>query len=127
MNDWKKLCVGPEATLGEAIRQIDRWAQQVAMVVDGEDRLLGIVTDGDARRALLRGLGMDAPVSEVMGATPRTAKVGASREAQVAEMQRASIRHAGSIGKYSIPANCRRRIAAPSHTRSAFCAPRSSA
>lgn len=92
MTDWRSVAIAPEATLGDAIRRIDESAQQMAMVVDADDRLLGMVTDGDVRRALLRGLGMDAPVAEVMNAHPRSLPIGASRAAQIAEMQRASIR-----------------------------------
>ncbi len=92
MTDWRTVAVTPDATLGDAIRRIDESAQQMAVVVDREDKLVGMVTDGDVRRALLRGLHMDAPVVQVMNAQPRSLPIGASRAAQIAEMQQASIR-----------------------------------
>jgi NDP-sugar pyrophosphorylase family protein len=42
----------------------------MALVVDKDRRLLGTLSDGDARRALLRGLTLDTPVSEAMHTTP---------------------------------------------------------
>lgn len=92
MTNWRTVSIEPDATLGDAIRRIDESAQQMAMVVDCDDHLLGVVTDGDVRRGLLRGLGMDAPVTQVMNVNPRTLPVGSSQAAQIGEMQRASIR-----------------------------------
>ncbi len=44
----------------------------MAMVVDGQGKLLGCVTDGDIRRAILGGVSLDSPVSMIMNASPRT-------------------------------------------------------
>ena len=43
---------------------------RIAIVVDEERRLLGTLTDGDVRRALLRHQPLDIAVSQVMCATP---------------------------------------------------------
>ena len=45
-------CVGGEATLDEALLEISRKRLGVTAVVDGENRLLGLYTDGDLRRTL---------------------------------------------------------------------------
>ncbi len=42
----------------------------MVLVVDDDDRLLGIMTDGDIRRGLLRGTGLDDPVASVMVSDP---------------------------------------------------------
>ncbi|MDO8982380.1 nucleotidyltransferase family protein [Cypionkella sp.] len=60
------LSVGTAASIHEAMAAIDRGARQIALVTDADDRLVGTVTDGDIRRALLRGVALDAPVTEVM-------------------------------------------------------------
>ncbi len=93
MSDWHSVSIPPSSTLGDAIRKIDASAQQVALVIDSERRLIGVITDGDVRRALLRGLGMDAPVAQVLSRNPITLPIGSPRDAQVAEMTRRSIRH----------------------------------
>lgn len=57
--------VGSEVTLLDTMRSIDRSGLEVALVCDHDRRLLAVVTDGDLRRGLLRGLELDAPVSTV--------------------------------------------------------------
>ena len=54
--------VPPAATLREAMACIDRNVKGIALVVDDRRRLLGTVTDGDIRRALLKGAALDSPV-----------------------------------------------------------------
>ncbi|MEO1987389.1 MAG: nucleotidyltransferase family protein [Martelella sp.] len=60
------MTISEAATVREAMETIDRGARQIAVVVDADGRLLATVTDGDIRRGLLRGVGLDAPVTEVM-------------------------------------------------------------
>jgi arabinose-5-phosphate isomerase len=65
--------VAPGATLGEAILEMSRRSFGVTGVVDGEGRLVGVLTDGDLRRAFQRGLGTAGPVAEAMTRGPLTA------------------------------------------------------
>jgi dTDP-glucose pyrophosphorylase len=70
MKNWQKTLISPSLTLREALQTINDVGCQMALVVDGERRLLGTLSDGDARRALLRGVTLDTPVSEAMHTTP---------------------------------------------------------
>jgi len=45
---------------------IEKNAQGVALVVDDERRLIGVVTDGDIRRAILASLDLDMPVQDLL-------------------------------------------------------------
>lgn len=72
MKNWQSILVSPGASLEKAIEVLDREALRLVMVVDEDRRLLGTLTDGDVRRALLRHLSLDTPVDEVMHANPRT-------------------------------------------------------
>jgi dTDP-glucose pyrophosphorylase len=54
------------ASLRDAMRTLETNAAAIALVVDGERRLLGTVTDGDIRRALLRGATLESGVREFM-------------------------------------------------------------
>ena len=45
---------------------IDRSARGIALVLDGRQHLLGTVTDGDIRRAILAGLDLDLSISELL-------------------------------------------------------------
>lgn len=60
------FCVGPTAPMRDVLQVIDRNGEGVALVVDGERRLLGIVTDGDIRRATLSGQDFSRSVAEFL-------------------------------------------------------------
>ncbi len=65
----KKFVVADTATIRDAMRAIDANWHEVVVVQDANQRVLGVITDGDVRRGLLRGLSMDAPANEVMTKT----------------------------------------------------------
>ncbi len=72
------LTIPPDVTIRAALEVIDRSKRQIALVVDGEGRLIASLTDGDVRRGLLRGVALDSTVSEVMNPTPTTVTEGAT-------------------------------------------------
>lgn len=88
-----EVLVREGATLRDALEAMTRSSRQVALVVDRDRRLLGLVTDGDVRRALLRGVALAAKVEEVMNRTPVVAPVGLARGEALALMQSRSVRH----------------------------------
>ncbi len=61
-----QFLISAEADIRTALAVIDRNAHGVAFAVDSQGHLRGILTDGDIRRALLRGVGLDALVKSVM-------------------------------------------------------------
>ncbi|MDK3155390.1 nucleotidyltransferase family protein [Kamptonema cortianum] len=87
MKDWKKVCIGPDRTVLEALKTIDAGAIQIALVTDESCRLLGSVTDGDIRRAVLKGTSLDAPVSSVMNPSPVKASTRDSDESVISRMK----------------------------------------
>lgn len=88
MKTWEQALVGPAITLREALQAIDRVGSQMVLVVDERRVLLGTLSDGDARRALLRGLSLADPVSAAMHREPTCAAEGESRHAMLATMRR---------------------------------------
>jgi dTDP-glucose pyrophosphorylase len=69
-NDWEKSLLPITATLGEVIRNLNDTYLQVSLVVSPEGILLGTITDGDIRRALLRGFGISSSIEEVIYRDP---------------------------------------------------------
>lgn len=67
---WKKACLFPDATLGQAIRVLNQTGLRLVLVVARGNRLVGTVSDGDVRRGLLRGLSMDIACSKFMHRHP---------------------------------------------------------
>jgi dTDP-glucose pyrophosphorylase len=83
----ENLFLHPDATIVEALECIEAGARQIALVVDDARHLLGTVTDGDVRRGILRGIGLDRSVSEVMNPCPLTAHIGQGRDAALRLMR----------------------------------------
>jgi dTDP-glucose pyrophosphorylase len=70
MTGWRDTLVSPDQSVLSTIKSIDKSVLQIALVVDSERRLLGSVTDGDIRRAILNGIPMEAAISTVMNQSP---------------------------------------------------------
>ena len=90
--NWKKILVSPTATIQEVLNVIDSEALQLALAVDTDNRLLGTVTDGDIRRALIHGVPLFHPVSEIMFRTPTVVDCSTSK-AQLLELMNAKQLH----------------------------------
>ncbi|MCC5831198.1 MAG: nucleotidyltransferase family protein [Phycisphaeraceae bacterium] len=93
MLDWRQACIPLKSSILEAIAIIDRAAMGLGLVVDPHHRLHGTITDGDVRRGLLRGVGMDQPVAEIMNPMPIVAEQDENRDVVMTRMREKSIRH----------------------------------
>lgn len=74
LHDARATFIRPGASLLDAIAVIDGGAVQIAIAVDDAERLVGVLTDGDVRRAILRGVDVSAPVEPVLNRTPVTVR-----------------------------------------------------
>ncbi|MDO8358280.1 MAG: nucleotidyltransferase family protein [Nitrospirota bacterium] len=84
---WEQALIGPHASIQEALACINSAATQLALVVDQERYLLGTLSDGDVRRALLAGMTLTDPVERCMCRTPTTTTLGDSREVMLSKMR----------------------------------------
>ncbi|NTV49357.1 MAG: CBS domain-containing protein [Geobacteraceae bacterium] len=66
MNRWKDVLISPTTSIIDTIKIIDATALQIALVVDDNNRLLGTLTDGDVRRAILNETSLTDQVQTVM-------------------------------------------------------------
>jgi dTDP-glucose pyrophosphorylase len=84
-------------SLGESLRAameaMTRSGKQIVLVVDADRRLAGVVTDGDVRRAMLRGASLDAKVDEVVNRAPLVGPAGLSATEALQVMRARSVRH----------------------------------
>jgi dTDP-glucose pyrophosphorylase/CBS domain-containing protein len=115
------LTCRPDATIREILARIERASPNLFQVVlDDDRRVLGTVTDGDIRRAMLASVDLEEPVSRCMNAKPRVATQaevdtnqvvidtsfflpgvdGEGRLVQILTRQR----HAGAIGRVLVMA-----------------------
>lgn len=73
----ENLVCGPATPLTEVLTRIEQASPNLFQVIVGDDgRVLGTVTDGDLRRAILRGATLSSPVGECMRTTPILGRVG---------------------------------------------------
>jgi hypothetical protein len=97
MKDFSKLLATPRDTIRSVMRCIDENSEGIALVVGKDNRLIGTVTDGDIRRAILSGMELDLPVQKLLERqraphpTPLTAPLGTSRQKLLAMMNRYAI------------------------------------
>jgi Nucleotidyl transferase/CBS domain len=73
MKDWERTLITPETSLRAALAVIDKAGSQIALVVDADRHMLGTLSDGDMRRALLRGVSLDDRVETAMHQNPAVA------------------------------------------------------
>lgn len=91
--NWRDIIIGPDTSVHRAWEVLDKGAMQIALVVDASGHLAGTVTDGDIRRAVLHGKGLDIPITEVMNANPTTGLVEETNDSWQRTMHRHSLRH----------------------------------
>jgi len=93
MKDWKNVVVTSEVSIRQAIEKISASGLQIALVVDGNNRLLGTVTDGDIRTGILKGIEIESSVQTIMHNRPTVAKPGDERELILNTMKARHIHH----------------------------------
>lgn len=92
MKSWRKAVVGAQAAVSDAIAAIENGSIQIALVLGDQDRLLGVVTDGDVRRGLLRGIPLSSPATEIMNRAPVSASPDLPRDDRLLLMRQKSIK-----------------------------------
>lgn len=89
----KPILVNSNKTIKQVMQVINDAPHQkppapagIALVVDDKNILLGVVTDGDIRRAILADIKLDAPVKEIMRKEPFTVQNQVSRTEVLADI-----------------------------------------
>jgi dTDP-glucose pyrophosphorylase len=80
MKNWQSVIIAQTATIRDALMVINTARSQFAMVVGERNRLLGTLSDGDIRRALLAGATLESCVDDWICRTPFVASDDASVE-----------------------------------------------
>ncbi|WP_210447224.1 nucleotidyltransferase family protein [Vibrio crassostreae] len=78
-HEWQNILLEPTSTILQALDIINREALRVALVVDKDNHLVGVVTDGDIRRGLLNNLSLTDPIAMVMNTNPTVAEAGTKK------------------------------------------------
>ena len=80
MNNIDKIKLTSTATIKEALQIIDQGAVKFALVVKEDNYLLGTITDGDIRRAILDGKTLEEGIENIYFKTPTTVSLHSTKE-----------------------------------------------
>lgn len=92
MKPWQSSLVAPDATFRQVLEAIDASAAGIALLVDEQRRLVGAVSDGDVRRALIKGAALEDPVAVAANLRPLCAAEGQHPAAILATLRTHSLR-----------------------------------
>jgi CBS domain-containing protein len=70
--------VHDSVSIEDALRAITMNRRGAVIVVDQKERVVGVASDGDIRRALVRGVNVMAPVKKAMNLNPVFVKKGSA-------------------------------------------------
>ena len=70
ISDFKDVVVSDQASFGETLKKMNHHNKSITLVADKNNRLRGILTDGDIRKAILNGVTPKDNVRNVMNKTP---------------------------------------------------------
>ena len=90
---YRKVIVRQGTFIKEALKQMNEAAMQVLIVVNNENKIVGIVTDGDVRRGIIENISFEEPIEHIMNKNPITLKFPAKESEALELMRKYSIRH----------------------------------
>ncbi|MCK5421863.1 MAG: CBS domain-containing protein [Deltaproteobacteria bacterium] len=93
MSDFKDVVVSEHTSFGETIEKMDQHEKSIALIVDEKNRLLGILTDGDIRKAILKGITLHENVKQTMNKNPFCLNPGCADGEMVRIMMENNIYH----------------------------------
>jgi dTDP-glucose pyrophosphorylase/CBS domain-containing protein len=80
MKNIDDIIVKESSSILEVLQIIDQSSKQLAIVVDDNKKLLGTISDGDIRRALLKNFSLSDSVKEIYFKNPTVANINNSKE-----------------------------------------------
>ena len=93
MDKFAEITISPNQTIFNAVEKITENRKQFVLVVNEGFQLLGMVTDGDIRRGILRGVSIDETIDKIMNPHPITSSRDEGRKNIVKKMRQNAIRH----------------------------------
>lgn len=80
MKNIKKLTIKEDATIKKALKVISKGNIKMAIVFNNRGNFVGTLSDGDIRRAFLKGLNINSLIKNIYNKKPLIGKKGDSRE-----------------------------------------------
>lgn len=67
----ESLFIGKYISIKEAINKLDQTAKKILIVVENDNKLIGILTDGDIRRWIIKNGDLNDPIEIIMSKNPK--------------------------------------------------------
>ena len=80
MRNINDIIIGSNFLLKDVLKIIDKSSKQIGLVLDENKKLLGTISDGDIRRALLSNISLDDTIENVYFKKPTVANINDSKE-----------------------------------------------
>lgn len=93
ISDVKDVIVDEHTSFGDTLKKMDHHQKGITLIVDESNRLAGILTDGDIRKAILNGITPDESVQRAMNRHYFCLKSGYADGEMVRIMQENDIYH----------------------------------
>jgi len=65
-HDWREAILPPDATIGQAIRNLNETSIKIVLVASKAGAIEGTLSDGDIRRGILKGLDLNSSISSII-------------------------------------------------------------
>lgn len=93
MTDWKKSILSFDSTVKDAIQNLNDTGARIVLVTDSEKKFVGVVVDGDIRRAIIQGASLADKVSTIANRDSRVVLPGVSRSDALKLMEAWNVVH----------------------------------
>ncbi len=80
MKNIEDIIVDINTSIIDVLKIIDKSSMQLVLVVDEKNKLLGTVSDGDIRRAILNNISLENTIKSIYFKTPTVANINSSKE-----------------------------------------------
>lgn len=73
LGNWQNTILKPHSTLNNAIEKLNETGYGIVLITNQSQNLIGTITDGDIRRALIKHVSLNSSVEGIMFKEPQTA------------------------------------------------------
>lgn len=100
--DYSRVTINENSSIIDALNIIENGSYQIALVINETNRLVGILSDGDVRRALIKGNNLESKVNKIMNKNFHSAINTNDKNELLNHMKLKGIRHLPVINKEGI-------------------------
>ena len=70
--NWKGVVLNQDSKIRDAAKNLNKSSLKIVLLIDASGKFVGTISDGDIRRALLKGENLDSPLNKIINRNPLT-------------------------------------------------------